>query len=60
MRYAGQSMEVRVPAPGGDVDRDFVARLIEAFNVAHKRAFGYDYAASRRSNWSISASRVLG
>lgn len=48
VRYAGQSMEVRVPAPGGDVDGNFVARLIEAFNVAHKRTFGYDYTGQQK------------
>src|SRR5712671_1970595 len=48
VRYAGQSMEVRIPAPGGDVDENFVARLIDAFNVAHKRTFGYDYAGQQK------------
>ena len=58
VRYAGQSMEVRVPAPGGAVDAAFLAALIDAFHAAHRRTFGYDYAASRRSSWSISASRA--
>jgi N-methylhydantoinase A len=48
VRYAGQSMEVRIPAPGGNVDADFVAKLIDAFNVAHKRTFGYDYARQQQ------------
>src|SRR6185312_1834306 len=48
VRYAGQSMEVRVPAPSGAVDAKFLWRLIEAFNGAHKRTFGYDYAGQQK------------
>jgi N-methylhydantoinase A len=48
VRYAGQSMEVRVPAPGGAVDAQFLARLIDAFNSAHKRTFGYNYAGQQK------------
>jgi N-methylhydantoinase A len=48
VRYAGQSMEVRVPAPGGAVDASFLARLIEAFNAAHLRTFGYNYAGQQK------------
>ena len=48
IRYAGQSMEVRVPAPGGEVDAGFLARLIDAFNAAHKRTFGYNYAGQQK------------
>src|SRR5690242_7334781 len=32
VRYAGQSMEVRVPAPAGAIDAKFLATLIDAFN----------------------------
>ncbi len=48
VRYAGQSMEVRVPAPGGAVDRGFLDRLIDAFHAAHKRTFGYNYAGQQK------------
>jgi N-methylhydantoinase A len=48
VRYAGQSMEVRVPAPSGAVDAQFLARLIDAFNAAHKRTFGYNYAGQQK------------
>jgi N-methylhydantoinase A len=48
VRYAGQSMEVRVPAPGGAVDAKFLATLIDAFNAAHRRTFGYDYAGRQK------------
>jgi N-methylhydantoinase A len=43
LRYAGQSMEVRVVAPAGKIDRAFVDALIDAFHAAHRRNFGYDY-----------------
>ena len=48
VRYAGQSMEVRVAAPGGAVDASFLATLIDAFNAAHKRTFGYNYAGQQK------------
>jgi N-methylhydantoinase A len=48
IRYAGQSMEVRVPAPGGTVNAAFLAQLIEAFNAAHLRTFGYNYAGQQK------------
>ena len=48
IRYAGQSMEVRVAAPAGTVDATFLARLIDAFNAAHLRTFGYNYAGKQK------------
>ena len=48
MRYAGQSMEVRVPAPAGPVDGAFVAAVIDAFHAAHFKAFGYNYAGRQK------------
>jgi N-methylhydantoinase A len=48
IRYAGQSMEVRVTAPGGAVDTTFLAGLIGAFNAAHLRTFGYNYAGQQK------------
>ena len=48
IRYAGQSMEVRVAAPGGAVDAAFFSRLIGAFNAAHQRTFGYNYAGQQK------------
>jgi N-methylhydantoinase A len=47
IRYAGQSMEVRVQAPGGPIDQAFVGATIEAFHAAHLRTFGYNYAAEQ-------------
>ena len=48
VRYAGQSMEVRITAPGGPVDAAFLARLIDAFHAAHLRTFGYNYAGQQK------------
>jgi N-methylhydantoinase A len=48
IRYAGQSMEVRVTAPGGTVDASFLAGLIGAFNAAHLKTFGYNYAGKQK------------
>jgi len=48
VRYAGQSMEVRVTAPGAAVDGAFLAGLIGAFNAAHHKTFGYNYAGQQR------------
>jgi N-methylhydantoinase A len=48
VRYAGQSMEVRVSAPAGAIGADFVGDLAAAFHAAHKKAFGYDYAGQQK------------
>ena len=48
VRYAGQSMEVRVPAPAGEIDDRFIAGLIDAFHAAHLRTFGYNYAGQQK------------
>jgi N-methylhydantoinase A len=48
IRYAGQSMEVRVTAPGGAVDALFLSGLIGAFNAAHLKTFGYNYAGKQK------------
>jgi N-methylhydantoinase A len=48
VRYAGQSMEVRVPAPAGKVDVAFIAATIDAFHAAHLKAFGYNYAGRQK------------
>ncbi len=48
IRYAGQSMEVRVDAPAGAVDGGYVARLADAFHAAHAKAYGYAYAGAQK------------
>jgi N-methylhydantoinase A len=48
IRYAGQSMEVRVAAPSGAIDAAFLKALIDAFHAAHLRTFGYNYASRQK------------
>lgn len=48
LRYAGQSMEVRVVAPAGNIDHAFIDSLIDAFHAAHRRTFGYDYKGEQK------------
>src|SRR5437016_2395315 len=48
IRYGGQSMEVRVTASGGAFDETFLTGLIGAFNAAHLRTFGYNYAGRQK------------
>jgi N-methylhydantoinase A len=48
IRYAGQSMEVRVAATAGAVDTAFLTTLIDAFHAAHLRTFGYNYAGEQK------------
>jgi N-methylhydantoinase A len=48
IRYAGQSMEVRVTAPGGAVNELFLSGLIGAFNAAHLKTFGYSYPGKQK------------
>src|SRR5271166_4199972 len=58
VRYAGQSMEVRVPAPSGKIDAAFIAALIDAFHAAHLKTFGYNYAGQQKVelvNFCVSA-----
>jgi N-methylhydantoinase A len=49
LRYAGQSMEVRVVAPSGAIDEAFIGSLIDAFHAAHRRTFGYDYKGEQKT-----------
>ena len=48
IRYAGQSMEVRVSARAGTIDGDFIADLVDAFHAAHLKTFGYNYAGRQK------------
>ena len=48
VRYSGQSMEVRVTAPSGPIDKDFLDGLIAEFHAAHLRTFGYDYSGEQK------------
>jgi N-methylhydantoinase A len=48
VRYAGQSMEVRVQAAAGPINEDFLAALFTAFHAAHDKTFGYNYAGEQK------------
>ncbi|HSD55273.1 MAG TPA: hypothetical protein VLC47_13975, partial [Burkholderiales bacterium] len=48
VRYVGQSMEVRVHAPGGRIDAGFAPALVDAFHAAHEKAFGYSYRGKQK------------
>jgi N-methylhydantoinase A len=48
IRYGGQSMEVRVAAPPGAVDKSFLDELIAGFHAAHLRTFGYNYSGEQK------------
>ena len=48
IRYVGQSMEVRVQAPGGRFDAGFAPALVDAFHAAHEKAFGYGYRGKQK------------
>jgi N-methylhydantoinase A len=48
VRYVGQSMEVRVRAPGGRFDAGFAPALVDTFHTAHEKAFGYGYRGKQK------------
>src|SRR5579862_4129724 len=62
VRYAGQSMEVRVSAPSGQVDGGFINATIDAFHAAHLKSFGYNYAGKQKAeivNFCVSGFGVI-
>jgi N-methylhydantoinase A len=44
LRYFGQAFEVRVPVPGGDLDRTALDAVVAAFHGEHRALYGYDFA----------------
>jgi N-methylhydantoinase A len=48
IRYSGQSMELRVAAAAGAIDKGFLDALIAAFHTAHMRNFGYNYSGQQK------------
>jgi len=48
VRYAGQSMEVRVAAPAGEFNAAAAQQLAEAFHASHERTFGYAYRGTQK------------
>lgn len=43
LRYFGQAFEVRVPAPAGEITREWADAVTDAFHVEHRRLYGYDF-----------------
>jgi N-methylhydantoinase A len=43
LRYVGHAFEVRVAAPGGQVNAGFAAAAVAAFHDEHERLYGYCY-----------------
>ena len=43
VRYVGQAFEVRVPAPDGEVDEAYAAKVADRFHTEHKQLYGYDF-----------------
>lgn len=41
MRYYGQSFELTVDAPAGEIDANWLTVLVEEFHVAHEQAYGF-------------------
>jgi N-methylhydantoinase A len=48
LRYVGQAFEVRVPVADGILDNGAVEAVAQAFHAAHRRLYGYDFAADPR------------
>lgn len=48
LRYFGQAFEVRVDAPEGQVDAEFVRNVEQAFHDEHERLYGYCYRDDAR------------
>jgi N-methylhydantoinase A len=48
LRYVGQAFEVRVPAPGGQVDEAFAENVADAFHDTHEQLYGYSFRGDPR------------
>ncbi len=48
MRYHGQAYEVRVDLPAGEIDAATGQQAVEAFHLAHRQAYGYDYRGKQQ------------
>ena len=44
MRYIGQAFELQVPLPAGEISRDVLTRLGEAFEAEHEKTYGHRFA----------------
>jgi N-methylhydantoinase A len=57
MRYVGQGYELRIEAPLGIVDDDYVAALIAQFHAHYERMYGYANVGHlvEATDWQVSA-----
>lgn len=56
-RYSGQSMEVRVNVPAGEITQENLNQIAENFHALHERTFGYCYRETQKVevvNFSVS------
>ena len=60
LRYYGQAYEVRVAAPGGDIDERWAERVADAFHQAHAAQYGYDFRGDDRQQVEWVNLRVTG
>ena len=53
LRYFGQAFEVRVPAPAGEITREWADQVTDAFHNEHKALYGYDFRGdnSQQVEW---------
>lgn len=56
VRYAGQAHELNVPIADGQVTEEAVAATVEAFHLAHERAYGF---SDRDEGWELVTFRVF-
>ncbi len=43
LRYAGQSFELSVPVPAGELGRDTLATVVDRFHDRHRQRYGHAY-----------------
>lgn len=60
VRYVGQAFEVRVPAPDGPVDEQFVATIADRFHAEHRQLYGYDFRGDKDQHVEWVNLRVTG
>ena len=53
LRYFGQAFEVRVPAPAGEITREWADEVTDAFHDAHRALYSYDFRGddSQQVEW---------
>lgn len=60
VRYFGQAYEVRVDVPDGQVTKEVLNEVAEAFHSEHRRLYGYDFRSNPRQEVEWVNLRVTG